>query len=119
MLLEWGWDKYIGGQSKEIKQMGNTLMEDVWFQDDYDRIPIFKTLIKKVEYYRKLYNGNYDGFIGRVSNFSWDFDTDGTYNITLNLITVGDVIESLKVNLPKFEVSKEQIQLDLKRYNNR
>ena len=115
MLLEWGWDKYIGGQSKEIKQMGNTLMEDVWFQDNEGTN--FQDLIKKVEYYRKLYSGNYDGFIGRVSNFSWDFDTDGTYNITLNLITVGDVIESLKVNLPKFEVSKEQIKLDLERYN--
>ena len=116
MLLEWGWDKYIGGQSKEIKQMGNTLMEDVWFQDNEGTN--FQDLIKKVEYYRKLYSGNYDGFIGRVSNFSWDFDTDGTYNITLNLITVGDVIESLKVNLPKFEVTKEQIKLDLERYNN-
>jgi hypothetical protein len=116
MLLEWGWDKYIGGQSKEIKQMGNTLMEDVWFQDNEGTN--FQTLIRKVESYRKLYSGNYDGFIGRVSNFSWDFDTDGTYNITLNLITVGDVIESLKVNLPKFEVTKEQIKLDLERYNN-
>ena len=115
MLLEWGWDKYIGGQSKEIKQMGNTLMEDIWFQDNEGTN--FQTLIRKVESYRKLYSGNYDGFIGRVSNFSWDFDTDGTYNITLNLITVGDVIESLKVNLPKFEVTKEQIKLDLERYN--
>ena len=116
MLLEWGWDKYINSQSIAIEKMGNTLMEDVWFQDNEGTN--FQDLIKKVEYYRKLYSGNYDGFIGRVSNFSWDFDTDGTYNITLNLITVGDVIESLKVNLPKFEVSKEQIQLDLKRYNN-
>ena len=116
MLLEWGWDKYIGGQSKEIKKMGNTLMENVWFQDDYT--DTFQTLIEKVESYRKLYSGNYDGFVGRVSNFSWDFDTDGTYNITLNLITVGDVIESLKINLPKFSVTKEQIKLDLERYNN-
>jgi N-acetyl-anhydromuramyl-L-alanine amidase AmpD len=115
MLLEWGWDKYINSQSVAIEKMGNTLMEDVWFQDNEGTN--FQDLIKKVEYYRKLYNGNYDGFIGRVSNFSWDFDTDGTYNITLNLITVGDVIESLKVNLPKFEVSKEQIKLDLERYN--
>ena len=115
MLLEWGWDKYIDNKTVKLQQMGNTLMEDVWFQDDNQTD--FQTLISKVESYRKQYNGNYDGFVGRVSNFSWDFDTDGTYNITLNLITVGDVIESLKVNLPKFEVDKDQIKLDLERYN--
>eukprot|EP01044_Picomonas_judraskeda_P002739 COSAG03_NODE_207_length_10641_cov_17.777272_2_plen_905_part_00 len=115
MLLEWGWDKYIDNKTAKLQQMGNTLMEDVWFQDNNQ--DNFQTLIDDVESYRKLYYGNYDGFVGRVSNFSWDFDPDGTYNITLNLITVGDVIESLKVNLPKFEVDKDQIKLDLERYN--
>ena len=39
-------------------------------------------------------------FLGKVVNFDWSFQPDGTYDISLKLITIGDVIESLKVNLP-------------------
>lgn len=54
---------------------------------------------------RKFSNGNYDGFLGTVKNFSWEFTTDGTYNITLSLITKGSVIESLKVAIPTQGIS--------------
>jgi hypothetical protein len=78
--------------------MGNTLTEDLWFQD----FPTYNYLkvIKGIERYRKLYDNNYDGFLGKVVNFDWSFQPDGTYDITLKLITIGDVVESLKVNLP-------------------
>jgi len=102
MLLEWGNDKFINNKG-ELQRMGNTLAEDIWFNNTttYN----FTKLIKAVGRYREIYQGNYDGFIGKVSNFSWNFDPDGTYNITLNLISVGDVIESLKINLPsKFKI---------------
>ena len=36
--------------------------------------------------------------IGKLTNFSWKFNNDGSYDITLNLIGMGDVIESLKIN---------------------
>ena len=97
MLLEWGWDKFLN--NKGVSQsMGNTLTEDLWFQD----IPTdsYRDVIKKIAEKRVLYSNNYDGFLGKVVNFDWSFQPDGTYNITLKLITIGDVIESLKVNLP-------------------
>jgi hypothetical protein len=52
----------------------------------------------KVENNRTSSKGNYDGFIGQVKNFDWEFGTDGTYKITLILISAGSVIESLKIN---------------------
>ena len=107
MLLEWGNDKFINNEGN-LQQMGNTLMEDIWFQDfeTYN----FTKLIKDVSRYRETYSSNYDGFIGKVSNFSWDFDRDGTYNITLNLISVGDVIESIKVNNPADIKTEKEIE---------
>ena len=36
---------------------------------------------------------------GRVVNFDWTFGKDGYYDITLKLISVGAVIESLKANV--------------------
>jgi hypothetical protein len=97
MLLEWGWNKYLN-RNGALTPMGNTLTEDLWFQD----LPTsnYRSVIKSIADYRKIYDNNYDGFLGKVVNFDWSFQPDGTYNITLKLITIGDVIESLKVNLP-------------------
>jgi predicted chitinase len=60
-----------------------------------NKIPDFET---KIEENRKTSQGNYDGFIGLVKNFTWDFNPDRTYTITLILISAGSVIESLKIN---------------------
>ena len=113
MLLEWGNDKFINNKG-ELQKMGNTLMEDIWFADD--DVVNFRGLIRKVNEYHYTYSGNYDGFVGKVSNFNWDFDTDGTYNITLNLISLGDVVESIKVNNPQEIKTEAEIEETLKRY---
>ena len=108
MLLEWGWDKYISGKDDSLQTTGNTLCENVWFQD----FPTndFRKVIDTIEKYRRRYEGNYDGFLGKVVNFNWKFGSNGTFDITLDLITVGDVIESLKVNLPQKMKSIGDIQ---------
>jgi hypothetical protein len=108
MLLEWGWDKYISGENNQLENVGNTLCENVWFQDFPSNS--FRKVIETIEKYRRKYDGNYDGFLGKVVNFNWKFGPDGTFDITLNLITVGDVIESLKVNLPQKMKSVADIQ---------
>lgn len=53
----------------------------------------------RIEELRKESQGNYDGFLGMVDNFSWEFQKDGSYLITLSLVTVGSVIQSLKGNI--------------------
>jgi GH24 family phage-related lysozyme (muramidase) len=55
-------------------------------------------MLSAIQRKRKEYQGNYDGFFGKVSNFTWNFNPDGSYDISIDLITLGDVIESLKVN---------------------
>ncbi len=97
ILLEWGWNKYIGNNN-EYQTTGPTLMETYWFNVNKDS---FSNVIEKIAFQRRLNDGNYDGFLGKVTNFDWKFQPDGTYDISLKLITTGDVIESLKVNLPQ------------------
>jgi hypothetical protein len=108
MLLEWGWDKYISGEDNSLQTVGNTLCENVWFQDFPSNN--FRNVINTIEKYRRRYEGNYDGFLGKVVNFDWNFGANGTFDITLNLITIGDVVESLKVNLPQKMKSVSDIQ---------
>jgi hypothetical protein len=55
-------------------------------------------MLNNIQKKRSDYSGNYDGFFGKVSNFTWSFNPDGSYDISIDLITLGDVIESLKVN---------------------
>ena len=97
MMIEWGNNKYIDNQDKKLKTVKNTIIEDKWFKENgVSQLE----MIEQIRQYREKYSGNYDGFMGKVRNFTWSFEPDGTYNITLDLVTVGDVIESLQVNLP-------------------
>ena len=118
MLLEWGWDKFLDRDAKGktiLRQVGTTVTEDIWFQDfkTYN----FKKLLRAIERYRDKYSSNYDGFLGKVTNFDWTFNPDGSYDITLNLITIGDVIESLKVNLPQTIKTNKDIDKLLQSYS--
>jgi predicted chitinase len=100
MFLEWGNSLYldnVGG----FQNMGYTLIEDpeygffsnVWKDSSY------LGFLPNIERWRKKKQGNYDGLLAKVVNFSWKFSQDGSYNIELQLISLGDVIESLKVNV--------------------
>jgi hypothetical protein len=40
-------------------------------------------------------DGNYDAMLAKVSNYHWSFQKDGSYDITIDLVSAGDVIESL------------------------
>ena len=57
--------------------------------------------------------GNYDAIFGKVTNFHWSFQPDGSYDIILDLISAGDVIESFKMNsLPTFNTPTPPSKLD-------
>tara|TARA_Y100000385_G_scaffold66987_1_gene66780 strand:+ start:700 stop:4632 length:3933 start_codon:yes stop_codon:yes gene_type:complete len=109
MLIEWGWNKYIGNDN-QYHTTGPTLMETFWFNVNKDS---FSNVISKIAIQRKQNNGNYDGFLGKVTNFDWKFQPDGTYDISIKLITTGDVIESLKVNLPQSTATVGEINTSI------
>jgi lysozyme len=95
MMLEWGWDRYLDNETGNIEQVGNTIIEEKWFTSkDIPQLEMLGYIQEK----REEYDGNYDGFFGKVSNFTWSFNPDGSYDISIDLITIGDVIESIKVN---------------------
>lgn len=108
ILLEFGWDSYL--KDDTIESVGNTLTEDFWFNPDVYTV---RAILEKIEKYREKYHANYDAFLGKVTNFTWKFNPDGTYSITLNLVTMGDVIESLKVNTTKNSILTYEIQNNL------
>ena len=107
MFLEWGNSIYLNDNG-EITPMRYTLVES-------EKYGFFTATAKKYSYlgflpfiegFRKMNKGNYDGLLCKVVNFNWTFSQDGSYDITLELISLGDVVESLKLNLtPSYNVS--------------
>ena len=98
MMLEWGNSLYIDNEGKH-KSMGYTLIDSPngWFSKGFSSGEN-GSVGDKIESYRSGKDGNYDGLFSKVVNFDWSFESDGSYNITLHLISLGDVIESLKIN---------------------
>ena len=96
VCLEWGWNTYKDNNNN-LTNLNDTLIDNEFWKvmnEDYS------DFLDKIEKKRKETFGNYDGIIGVISNFSWNFNPDGTYDIKLEITSLGDVIESLKVNLP-------------------
>ena len=93
MLLEWGNSSYFEDNGKYIKDNPHSLADEFLLgRLNYD------TIYTRIQEERIKSCGNYDALIGKVVNFSWTFTKDLTYEITLKIISMGDVIESLKTN---------------------
>ena len=112
MLLEWGWNLYP--HKGKVEKVETTLVEEQWFQkEDVD----YLYWLVEIEDLRKRYHGNYDAFFGKVTNFKWDFNKDGTYDINLKLISHGDVIESLRT-VPSLGLYSKGSRITLQQYFN-
>ena len=109
VLLEWGNSLYLNNswENPELIRMEHSLIEaeDGFFSENAAH-RTHTHLLDRIGKYRASNFGNYDGLVAKVVNFSWDFSPDGSYDINLELISLGDVIESLKVNItPSTKIS--------------
>jgi predicted chitinase len=94
VLLEWGYSHYFQGDGLNGLRENEKTLENEYFSGTNDYYSLLDLAVKR----RNESYGNYDAIIGRVVNFSWTFNTDGSYDITVIIRSQGDVIESLKMN---------------------
>jgi hypothetical protein len=112
VLLEWGNSFYKTYKSVTndpntptderftTEQMGPTLIESnsKFFSDGWAK-NTHREILPQIESLRDKHQGNYDALLGKVSNFNWSFNNDGSYDVELTIISLGDVVESLKSNV--------------------
>jgi hypothetical protein len=98
VLLEWGNSLFIDNEYGKKTVLRNTFIDDTFFNIKENN-GSYLDILPELESRRATYSGNYDGLLGKVSNFNWSFNVDGSYDIELTIISLGDVIESLKTNL--------------------
>lgn len=107
VLLEWGNTLYFNNSNQLQTNIDNSLAEEFLNLETKSQNPETKEITtEKATYYtflgrinqqRKLSLGNYDAMLGRVSNIHWSFQPDGSYDIVLDIISVGDVVDSFKM----------------------
>jgi hypothetical protein len=105
MFIEWGWNPYFDNSGK-LQTDYHTLIEasDGFFDSKWKNSS-YLDFLAKINGYKKYKHGNYDGLICKVTNFNWTISQDGSYDITVDLISLGDVIESLKTNItPRYDM---------------
>jgi len=99
MLLEWGnviyWDN---NGTTLVNDPYNNSLQDYFFNPNNKKI---NDVLTKIRDKRRTSCGNYDALFGKVLNFSWTYAADNTFDITINLRSIGDIIEGLKINSQK------------------
>ena len=93
VLVEWGHSIYLNNSGLiEPRLDFNTPAFTSFFEGKNEQ-----TIYQNIQTEQKNTDGNYDAFMGVVTNFNWKF-TNGAYECSISVLTRGDVIESLKVN---------------------
>lgn len=99
MLLEWGHTLFVnnqGGIEKNIKTVGNKF---------FTPGITMSQILDEIAQYRKSTDYNYEGMIGYVKNFSWNYRPDGGYECSVNIISTGEILDSLKMRVnPKLKI---------------
>jgi hypothetical protein len=92
LLLEFGRTTYIDDKDKLI-----TVNDD---KDFFNKNGINNLQEYLNSLYAKSVNqeGNYDAFFGYITNYAWSARSDGGYDCKTELISTGELLESLKIN---------------------
>jgi hypothetical protein len=94
VLLEWGWTAYINNDGNLVTtpEAPFNIFDSNLSGKDYQNV--FQQLFEKEE----RAQGNYGGFLGIIKNYKWSARPDGGYDCSTTLISIGEMIESLKIN---------------------
>jgi hypothetical protein len=98
VLLEWGNSSYYDNNGTYIKDNPHSLADAFLTKKYKGETVTYESILNIIENKRYDSCGNYDALFAKVVNFNWTYTKEGAYDITINLISMGDVIESLKAN---------------------
>jgi len=96
VVLEWGNTVWFDNEG-EIQQTRAYSIPNLLYKSDDNIDP--ETIQSRLKENKENTACNYDGMLARVSNYSWNLNEDLSFDIKLDLISVGDIIDSLKANL--------------------
>lgn len=108
-LLEWGHTLYYENDNTKLQKNPEVIDG---FLTGTSRAEIDKKIVqKKIDT-----SNNYDGMYGIIKNFVWSMNTTGGYDCSVDIISVGEILESIKIDISPstmfttdpFELTQEQ-----------
>lgn len=110
LLLEFGWSAYLQTNSNNQLLTGDQVSlqnQDPFFSPALSLLLNNKRktqnnqykIIQKIKEERERTSGNYEAVFGKIVNFKWSMDPDGSYNCVVELRGLGEMIESLRLNV--------------------
>ena len=99
VLLEWGHSLYFDN-TKNFQTTINTFGKDFFGQMGSKKI---HEEIKKI---KTSSSGNYDGMYGVIKNFIWAYNLDGGYDCKVDIVSKGELIESLEMIIAPSSILK-------------
>lgn len=114
ILLEWGWSLYLDTFVNGEDYKKDPDVNSVKFRMDLSNLKIKnfdggginpfaegltqESIYQRIEFLQHKYSGNYEGMLGFVRNFSWKLNKNGGFKCTTTLISIGEILDSLKMN---------------------
>ncbi len=97
ILAEWGHTSYFDTSGAEPEYIANPefftpAFNSLFEGGDSDNI------LSNLKTHREATTGNYDGGLVKVTNFSWNLNDDGSYDIGITGVSTGGLIDSLTLN---------------------
>lgn len=95
VLVEWGWSPFIKNDN-EIDSLEYKISKDVIFPKGDGKVrqeEVYAEIIRL----KKLTEGNYDGFLGFVTNFGFQAREDGGFDCYSEIVSMGEAIDSIKI----------------------
>ena len=105
ILVEWGNSHYVD-KDGNISSVIETVGDDIYFKGN-DPVEIQN----KIEELKAGQSYAYDGMFGTIKNFTWSYAKNGEYDCKVDIISKGELVESIKslifVNTDKDEAAEE------------
>jgi hypothetical protein len=92
MLVEYGANTYIDKEG-EILSQTQSVFKSFLNGSDLDKVS------ERAKLWKEESGFNYEALFAKVTNFSWDYNQDGTYDCTVKLISKGELMESLSTTI--------------------
>ena len=101
MLLEWGHSIYV-------KNNGDVWKKPKTYSDYFTPAKNSQEIIERIQTLKEESSYNYDGMFGIVKNFVWSYSLDGGYDCKVDLVSQGELIDSLSVIISPANLNNDQ-----------
>lgn len=112
LLLEFGWSIYYDNNINNPTLIKSNIWSTKPFETLFDGNKNQYDMYSSIKTEKELRYGNYEALFGKITNFKWTLNKDGSYSCNVTLTTLGDVIESLKLNVASNNATQVELKKD-------